>query len=64
MEKVKLDEPEDSKDGAGAGVLGTGTAAPTNYHVQVPLVHTESAGVPRFHKLDFPTFDGKKDLLP
>lgn len=64
MEKVKLDDPEGSMAGTDTRVLGTGTAAQTNYHIRVPPVRTENTRVPRFHKLDFPPSTARKIRCP
>lgn len=64
MEKIKLNDPEGPNTGAGTGIPGTGTVSPAHHPVLVPLLRTENTSVLRFHKLDFPTFDVKDDLLP
>jgi len=48
-------------------VMSPATVVHTPPHRPHPLLvhedHGESAGVPRFHKLTFPTYDGKEDPL-
>lgn len=64
MEKVKLDDLEGPKTSADTGIPGTETDAQTNYLVLVPPTCAEGTRVLRFHKLDFPTFNGKDAPLP